>query len=97
MAAAMLSAAAGDDLGPTPLPEHSRIKMRELRGAGVVTVRHIAGVSNPADIFTKVLPRPSFEQHRKTVLNLSGDTGVEHARRVRLAGASSLREGTRAT
>ena len=60
-------------------------KMRELRGAGVVTVRHIPGDTNPADMFTKILPRPTFEKHRKTVLNLAGDTGVEHARRVRVA------------
>ena len=71
-------------------------KMRELRGAGRVVVRHIPGVSNPADLFTKILDRQSFEKHRKTVLNLPGDTGIEHTRRVRVAArsASSQRDGT---
>ena len=44
-------------------------KMRELRGAGVVNVRHIPGDSNPADLFTKILTRQVFEKHRKVVLN----------------------------
>ena len=43
--------------------------MRELRGAGVVTVDHVPTDKNPADIFTKVLKRQPFEQHRKTVMN----------------------------
>ena len=72
--------------------------MRELRGANRVVVRHIAGVSNPADLFTKILGRQEFEKHRKTVLNLPGDTGIEHARRVRMMArdASSQRDGTSA-
>ena len=59
-------------------------------------VRHVAGDINPADLFTKILSKQPFEKHRKTVLNLPGDTGIEHARRVRLAGrgASSQRDGT---
>jgi hypothetical protein len=71
-------------------------KMRELRGAGRVVVRHIPGETNPADLFTKILTRQPFEKHRKFVLNLPGDTGVEHARRARIAAAtaSSQREGT---
>ena len=71
-------------------------KMRELRGAGRVVVRHIPGETNPADLFTKILTRQPFEKHRKVVLNLPGDTGVEHARRARVAArdASSSREGT---
>ena len=59
-------------------------KMRELRGAGRVVVRHIPGETNPADLFTKVLTCP-FEKSRciaKRVLNLPGDTGMEHARRL---------------
>ena len=69
-------------------------KMRELRGAGRVVVRHIPGETNPADLFTKVLSRQPFEKHRKTVLNLPGDTGIEHARRLTHArSASSLRHG----
>ena len=71
--------------------QHSRhvdrklFKMRELRGAGRVIVRHIPGESNPADLFTKILTRQPFEKHRKVVLNLPGDTGMEHARRVSVA------------
>ena len=70
-------------------------KMRELRGAGRVQLKHIPGETNPADLFTKILTRQPFEKHRKFVLNLPGDTGVEHARRQRHreAGASSQRDG----
>jgi hypothetical protein len=71
-------------------------KMRELRGAGRVVVRHIPGESNPADILTKVLSRQPFEKHRKVILNLPGDTGAEYARRVARRGASSLRDETSA-
>ena len=59
-------------------------KMRELRGAEVVQLRHIPGETNPADLFTKVLKRQPFEKHRKFVMNLPGDTGAEYARRVAL-------------
>ena len=73
-------------------------KMRELRGAGTVVVRHIPGETNPADLFTKILSRQTFEKHRKVIMNLPGDTGVEHARRTRIAArdAPSLRDGTSA-
>ena len=59
--------------------------MRELRGADVVTVRHIAGETNPADLFTKILGRQIFERHRKTVLNLTNDAGAAQARVARAA------------
>ena len=77
-------------------------KMRELRGAGEVTVDHVPTDDNPADLFTKILSRQPFEKHRKTVLNLPGDTGEEYATRVRMSarttptqgsGASSQRDG----
>jgi hypothetical protein len=76
--------------------DRKMFKMRELRGAGRVNLMHIPGETNPADLFTKILSRQTFEKHRKTVLNLAGDTGVEHARRVRMAArdASSSRDGT---
>ena len=77
--------------------DRKTFKMRELRGAGRVVVRHIPGETNPADIFTKILTRQPFEKHRKTVLNLPGDTGMEHARRLAVSasrGAPSLRDGT---
>ena len=69
-------------------------KMRELRGAGVVVVRHIPGDTNPADLFTKILTRQPFEKHRKFVLNLPGNSGVEQTRADHV---SSLRDGTSAT
>ena len=69
-------------------------KMRELRGAGVVRVRHIPGDSNPADLFTKILTRQPFEKHRKFVLNLPGNSGVEQARAEAPKHVSSLRDGT---
>ena len=52
--------------------ERKYFKMRELRGAGVVDVRHIPTDQNPADLFTKVLGRQVFEKHRATVLNTQG-------------------------
>ena len=51
-------------------------KMRELRGAGLVTVEHIPTDANPADLFTKILSRQVFEKHRRTVLNLTDPTGA---------------------
>ena len=71
-------------------------KMRELRGAGRVTVRHIPGETNPADLFTKVLSRQVFEKHRKTVMNLPSDAGMESVRRAAGWAASSQRYGTSA-
>eukprot|EP00966_Prymnesium_polylepis_P026485 611304-Prymnesium_polylepis.1 len=48
--------------------------MREMSGAGVVTVELIPTAINPADIFTKILSRQTFEKHRKTVLNIVDDS-----------------------
>ena len=61
--------------------------MRELRGAGFVTVRHIPTETNPADLYTKVLSRAAFEKHRKYVMNLPGDTSSEFAARKRATAA----------
>jgi len=47
--------------------------MRELRGAGFVTVAHIPTDDNPADLFTKILARAPFEKHRKFALNTAAD------------------------
>ena len=44
--------------------------MREMRGAGIVTVSYVPTNENSADLFTKVLSRQPFEKHRKRVLNL---------------------------
>ena len=49
--------------------DRKMFKMRELRGAGCVTVRHLPGEKDPADLFTKVLCRQDFEKHRAVVLN----------------------------
>ena len=58
--------------------QHSRhidrklFKMRELRGAKVVTVHYIPTDENTADLFTKVLKRQPFEKHRKVVYGQDG-------------------------
>ena len=55
--------------------QHSRhidrklFKMRELRGAGRVTVKYVPTDENTADLFTKVLSRQPFEKHRKRIFN----------------------------
>eukprot|EP00966_Prymnesium_polylepis_P299875 6930093-Prymnesium_polylepis.1 len=53
--------------------------MRELRGAGMVTVELVPTEINPADIFTKILSRQVFERHHKTVLNLTDETAAAAA------------------
>ena len=50
--------------------DRKMFKMRELRGAGVVTVVHVPTEFNEADIFTKILSRQTFEKHRRTILKL---------------------------
>ena len=54
-------------------------KLREMRGAGIVEVKHLPTDNNTADIFTKILPRPVFERHRKVLLNLAGGEGMTAA------------------
>ena len=57
--------------------QHSRhidrklYKMREMRGAGRVTVKYVPTDDNTADISTKILSRQPFEKHRRTLLNLA--------------------------
>ena len=59
--------------------QHSRhvdrklFKMRELRGASIVKVSHVPTENNPADLFTKILGRSTFEKHRATVMNTAAD------------------------
>ena len=60
--------------------ERKVFKMRELRGAGVVNVMHVPTDQNPADIFTKIVPRQTFEKHIKAVLNTAAGKAVDDAR-----------------
>ena len=60
-------------------------KMRELRGAQVVAVKHVPTELNPADLFTKILGRQVFEKHRRTVLNSPVDSAIESSRRGKAA------------
>ena len=69
-------------------------KMRELRGAGRVVVKHIPGETNPADLFTKILSRQPFEKHRSFVMNLPGNAAEDYSRRLAVRRASSQRDGT---
>ena len=55
-------------------------KMRELRGAGAVDVRHVSTDLNSADLFTKILGRQVFERHRKVVLNTPAGTIVDSSK-----------------
>ena len=41
--------------------------VRDLIKAKQVSILHIAGIDNPADIFTKALPFDSFSKHRSTL------------------------------
>ena len=75
--------------------DRKMFKMRELRGAGRVIVRHVQGENNPADLFTKILTRQPFEKHRRFVMNTAADAGIEAVRAARDgASASSQRDGT---
>ena len=44
-------------------------KMRELRGGGFVELELIKGAANYADMFTKSLPRRTFEDYRCESMN----------------------------
>ena len=65
-------------------------KMREMRGAGLVHVRWIPTDDNPADLFTKILPRHKFEVHRKTVMNLPQATTATFTAAMRAKRASQV-------
>jgi len=64
-------------------------KMRELRGAGTVSVAHIETKLNPADIFTKITDRQTFERHRATILGLAAARGAGRSHREAMAAATS--------
>ena len=55
--------------------DRKMFKMRELRGSGKVKLQHIPGKTNPADLFTKILPRADFERYRAFILNLVASEG----------------------
>ena len=81
--------------------QHSRhidrklFKMREMRGAGVVTVGHVDTKLNPADIFTKITDRQTFERHRATVLGLAVAAGAKQARRATAPASGTTLDGVR--
>ena len=52
--------------------ERKVFKMRELRGASVVTVSLVTGDSNPADLFTKIVSKQLFDKYRKFILGTQG-------------------------
>ena len=68
-------------------------KMRELRGAGTVTVQHVPTEVNPADIFTKILSRQVFEKHRKAILNIVDDSDAGAVTRSRSRAAAPSGRG----
>ena len=72
-------------------------KMAELCGAGEVTVDYVPTDDNLADLFTKILSRQPFEKHRKTVLNLPGDTDMEYGTRMRMSARASSTQGSGAS
>ena len=60
--------------------DRKMFKMRELRGAGFVTVAHVGTESTTqptSSQITKNRSRQPFEKHLRAVLNLPGDTGVD--------------------
>ena len=61
--------------------------MRELRGAGVTSVAHVETKLNPADIFTKITDRQTFERHRATILGLAAARGAGRSHREAAAAA----------
>ena len=43
-------------------------RVRELSASGEVELYKIPGEDQPADLFTKGLPRIAFERHRRTLM-----------------------------
>ena len=50
--------------------------MREMRGAGTVTVSYVPTDNNTADLWTKILKRQPFEKHRNLALNKAAGDGL---------------------
>ena len=65
-------------------------KMRELRGAGVVTGTHVPTDKNPSDIFTKIVTRQVFEKHLEFILNKDAGKAVDDFRGARAASGATV-------
>ena len=65
-------------------------KMRELRGAGMVTVTHVSTDKNPSDIFTKIVTRQVFERHLELILNKDAGKAVDDFRSARAASGATI-------
>ena len=48
------------------------VKMREYQAQQRLIVKHIDGNKNPADLFTKPLPRPAFQEYCRAIGLVSG-------------------------
>ena len=48
------------------------LKMREYQAQQRLIVKHIDGNKNPADLFTKPLPRPAFQEYCRAIGLVSG-------------------------
>jgi|TARA_B000000565_G_C23592698_1_gene303878 hypothetical protein len=46
--------------------------MREYQAQQRLIVKHIDGNKNPADLFTKPLPRPAFQEYCRAIGLVSG-------------------------
>jgi len=44
--------------------------VHERVAEGHIHLEHVEGAKNPADLFTKALPRAAFERHRFTVMGM---------------------------
>ena len=63
---------------PSERTKHFLIDFYEVKEKvedGTVSVIHIPGVTNTADLLTKSLPRAAFEKHRKSLLNGNTSSG----------------------
>ncbi len=64
-------------------------RIRELSESGEVKLFKVAGENQPADIFTKSLPRPSFMKHRSSLM---GSAHLLRCVRLLLETAGMMRE-----
>ena len=78
----------------TPLPSDSRLRsllsfagfelsgfLREQHRKGVIVMSYIKTAEQTADIFTKNLPKPTFEKHAHTLLAGLPPEGLQHGKR----------------